>query len=149
MTIAVDFDGTIVEQRYPNIGKQIPFALDTLRALIADGHHVILWTVREGKQLEDAVAFCRERGVEFYAVNSMYPNGTLAGTGGPRKIAADVYIDDSNIGGLPDWAEIYQMITHHRMRSHTDSKHHRRMKRKSIFGIIADRCFEARRKYTR
>ena len=69
MVIAVDFDGTIVEHRYPEIGREIPFAIDTLKMLIADRHKVILWTVREGKLLEDAVEWCRERGVEFYAVN--------------------------------------------------------------------------------
>lgn len=147
MTIAVDFDGTIVEHRYPAIGKQIPFAMDTLRALIADGHHVILWTVREGKQLEEAVEFCKERGVVFYAVNSEYPNAAWNESAGSRKIRADVYIDDSNLGGIPDWSEIYQMITHKRMRHHSDKtfKH----KRKSFIVRLIDRCHEARNKYSR
>ena len=57
MTIAVDFDGTIVEHRYPKIGKEIPFATQTLRMLIADRHKLILWSVREGKLLEEAVDF--------------------------------------------------------------------------------------------
>lgn len=148
MTIAVDFDGTIVEHRYPDIGKQRPFAMDTLRAFIADGHHVILWTVREGKQLEEAVRFCKERGVEFYAVNSEYPNDSWTDAPSPRKIRADVYIDDSNLGGIPDWSEIYQMVTHHRMRHHTDSHHHKH-KRKSLFARIVERCREARVKYRR
>ena len=73
MIIAVDFDGTIVEHRYPEIGKEIPFAIDTLKMLIKDHHRVILWSVREGKLLEDAVNWCKERGVEFYAVNRDYP----------------------------------------------------------------------------
>lgn len=144
MTIAVDFDGTIVEQKYPAIGKQIPFAMDTLRALIADGHHVILWTVREGKYLDEAVQYCRERGVEFYAVNSEFPNASWTGSGVSRKIRADVYIDDSNLGGVPDWSEIYQMITHRRMHSHHEKEH--RKKKRNIFKRIADRCREARAK---
>ena len=69
MTIAVDFDGTIVEHRYPEIGKELPFATQTLKMLIADRHKLILWSVREGKLLDDAVEWCRQRGVEFYAVN--------------------------------------------------------------------------------
>ena len=73
MNIAVDFDGTIVEDQYPAIGEEIPFALDTLKMLIADRHKVILWSCREGQLLEDAVEWCRERGVEFYAVNRDYP----------------------------------------------------------------------------
>ena len=145
MTIAVDFDGTIVEQKYPAIGKQIPFAMDTLRALIADGHHVILWTVREGQQLEEAVQFCKERGVEFYAVNSEYPNNSWDGSGFSRKIRADVYIDDSNLGGIPDWSEIYQMITHRRMKHRSGNLSHRH--RKSLISRLADRCHEARVKF--
>lgn len=55
MTIAIDFDGTIVEHAYPEIGKPIPFAIETLKQLIKDGHQLILWTVREGDLLNDAV----------------------------------------------------------------------------------------------
>ena len=72
MTIAVDFDGTIVEHRYPEIGEELPFATDTLKMLIRDHHRLILWSVREGKLLDDAVNWCKERGVEFYAVNRDY-----------------------------------------------------------------------------
>ncbi len=55
MTIAVDFDGTIVEHRYPEIGEEKPFAVQALRMLIADHHRLILWSVREGKLLDDAI----------------------------------------------------------------------------------------------
>ena len=58
MTIAVDFDGTIVEHHYPEIGKEIPFATRTLKQLIDDGHKLILWSVREGKLLDEAVEWC-------------------------------------------------------------------------------------------
>ena len=61
MTIAVDFDGTIVTHKYPDIGDEIPFAIDTLKMLMKEQHRVILWTVREGQLLEDAVAWCRYR----------------------------------------------------------------------------------------
>lgn len=112
MTIAVDFDGTIVEHKYPKIGDEIPFATDTLKMLIADRHKLILWTVREGKLLEEAVEWCRKRGVEFYAVNREYPEETRKNNQYfSRKLSeVDVWIDDRNIGGLPDWGEIYQMI---------------------------------------
>lgn len=112
MTIAVDFDGTIVEHRYPEIGKELPFATQTLRMLIEDRHKLILWSVREGKLLEDAVEWCRKRGVEFYAVNKDFPEEDLSKNKSfSRKIKADVWIDDRNIGGLPDWGTIYQIIT--------------------------------------
>ena len=114
MTIAVDFDGTIVEHRYPEIGEEKPFAVQTLRMLIADHHRLILWSVREGKLLDDAVEWCRERGIEFYAVNRDYPEETENGNEHySRKIKVDIFIDDRNIGGLPDWGTIYSMITHH------------------------------------
>ena len=111
MIIAVDFDGTIVEHRYPEIGKEIPFAIDTLKMLIKDHHRVILWSVREGKLLEDAVNWCKERGVEFYAVNRDYPEeSTENNQHFSRKLKADVWIDDRNLGGLPDWGTIYRMM---------------------------------------
>lgn len=112
MTIAVDFDGTIVEHRYPEIGKELPFATQTLRMLIEDRHKLILWSVREGKLLDEAVEWCRKRGVEFYAVNKDFPEEDLnKNQSFSRKLKADVWIDDRNIGGLPDWGTIYQMIT--------------------------------------
>ena len=112
MTIAVDFDGTIVEHRYPKIGKELPFATQTLRMLIEDRHKLILWSVREGKLLEEAVEWCRERGIEFYAVNKDFPEEDLEKNQHfSRKLKADIWIDDRNIGGLPDWGPIYQMIT--------------------------------------
>lgn len=115
MIIGVDFDGTIVEDKFPEIGKEIPFATDTLKMLIKDHHRLILWTVREGKYLEDAVNWCRERGVEFYAVNRDYPEETTDNNQNfSRKLKADLWIDDRNIGGLPDWGTIYRMVTRHK-----------------------------------
>ena len=115
MVIAVDFDGTIVEHRYPSIGKELPFAIDTLRKLAEEGHRLILWTVREGQYLDDAVEFCRNRGLEFYAVNRDYPEEEQANNQHfTRKLKADLWIDDRNLGGLPDWGTIYEMI-HHRL----------------------------------
>jgi len=113
MTIAVDFDGTIVEHRYPEIGEEIPFAIETLKMLIKDRHKLILWSVREGRLLEEAVNWCRERGVEFYAVNKDYPEEKREGNNHySRKLnSIDIWIDDRNIGGLPDWGTIYRMIS--------------------------------------
>ena len=111
MIIAVDFDGTIVEHESPKIGKELPFATETLRMLIADQHKLILWSVREGKLLEEAVEWCRQRGVEFYAVNKDFPEEKVEYNNHfSRKIKADIWIDDRNLGGLPDWGTIYHMI---------------------------------------
>ena len=111
MTIAVDFDGTIVTHNYPAIGEEIPFAIDTLKLLRQDGHLLILWSVREGALLDEAIEWCRQRGLEFYAVNRDYPEETTDNNPQfSRKLKVDVFIDDRNLGGLPDWGTIYRMI---------------------------------------
>jgi hydroxymethylpyrimidine pyrophosphatase-like HAD family hydrolase len=115
MTIAVDFDGTIVEHKYPQIGRELPFATETLRQLIEDRHQLILWTVREGDLLQEAIDWCHERGVDFYAVNNDYPEETPEKNNHfSRKLKADYFIDDRNIGGLPDWGTIYRIIKEHK-----------------------------------
>lgn len=111
MIIAVDFDGTIVEHKYPRIGKEIPFAILTLKKLQEEHHRLILWSVREGRLLEEATDFCRARGLEFFAVNSNYPEESEnEDPHYSRKIKADLFIDDRNLGGLPDWGVIYEMV---------------------------------------
>lgn len=151
MTIAVDFDGTIVEHEYPEIGKEKAFAIDTLKRLQEEGHRIILWSVREGVRLEEAVEFCRQRGLEFYAVNSDFPNASWSGSGVSRKIQADIYIDDRNLGGLPDWDEIYLAIN--AKREITASKRKKRRekikkeKKKCWFKRLTERTREARHKY--
>ena len=110
MIIAVDFDGTIVEHEYPAIGKTKLFAFETLKALQERNHRLILWTYRAGKELDDAVEFCRQNGIEFYAINKNYPEEEYIEGEISRKINADIYIDDKNIGGFPGWGKIWEMI---------------------------------------
>ena len=113
MLIAIDFDGTIVEHRYPSIGRELPFAIETLKKMQEEGHRLILWTVREGRLLNEAVQFCRERGLEFYAVNRDYPEEERERNNHfSRKLKVDLWIDDRNLGGLPDWGTIYEMVQH-------------------------------------
>ena len=109
LTIAVDFDGTIVEDHYPSIGKPKLFAFETLRKLQENGHRLILWTYRNGKMLDDAVLFCKEHGIKFYSVNKSFPEEEFD-TKYSRKINADIFIDDRNIGGLLEWGQIYQKL---------------------------------------
>ena len=149
MTIAVDFDGTIVEHKYPEIGKERPFAIESLKRLSQKGHRLILWTAREGELLEDAVNFCRERGLEFYAVNSDGP--LFEGEINARKLRVDLFIDDRNLGGLPDWPTIYDMVNNHltfgdlieRARGGDDDEPG---ESRNFFQRIADRCRESREK---
>lgn len=127
--IAVDFDGTLVENAYPGIGKPIIFAFDTLKRLQDKGFRLILWTYRHGKSLDEAVAFCEKQGVTFYAINQSYPEETSA-EGVSRKINADIFIDDRNIGGLMDWGLIYQEL----IGENTD--HLKKQKSKSVFSFL-------------
>ncbi|MCQ2084326.1 MAG: hypothetical protein MJY58_07535 [Bacteroidaceae bacterium] len=162
MTIAVDFDGTIVEQHYPGIGRPIPFAIETLRQLVKDGHKIILWTVREGKRLDEAVEYLKQNGIELYAVNSEYPNASWNG-GLSRKIKADIYIDDCNLGGLPDWSDIYTTISgqaliydkssqrhqsRHR-RDHSQQHHNSDKASHYFFEWLKERCRDSRSKFNR
>ena len=73
-------------------------------------HRLILWSVREGELLDEAIEWCRARGLEFYAANKDYPEEERDHQGFSRKLKADLFIDDRNVGGIPDWGIIYEMI---------------------------------------
>lgn len=111
MRIAIDFDGTIVENNFPGIGKEMLFAFETMKELHKQGNQLILWTYRNGEALQDAVDFCKNRGVEFYAVNRNYPEEEFDNTIS-RKVDADIYIDDKNFGGFPGWPKIWEVLNH-------------------------------------
>lgn len=103
MTIAVDFDGTIADHRYPEIGAEVPGAIPALKAFCEAGAKLILWTMRSGSRdevegrdcLSEAVEWCRVRGVEFDGLNANPTQGTW--THSP-KVYANVYIDDAAFG---------------------------------------------------
>lgn len=109
MTIAIDFDGTLVEHAYPKIGKEIPHAFETLHALQDKGHRLILWTYRDGHLLQEAIDYCEEKGIVFYAVNQNSPSEKITSIE-ERLIKADVFIDDRNLGGLPNWLEVREKL---------------------------------------
>lgn len=125
MKIAIDFDGTIVEHAYPAIGKEIPFAFSTLKMLQQQGHLLVLWTFRSGDLLQEAIDFCQKNGVMFYAVNASYPE-EVYDPATSRKIDADIFIDDRNLGGFPGWGEVFQML-------HPDEKSGIKIKKKKSF----------------
>lgn len=109
--LAIDFDGTVVEDAYPGIGKAKSFAFETLKKFQSEGYRLILWTYRHGKTLDEAVEFCKKNGVEFYAINSSFEGEEHDGNTQSRKIDADLFIDDRNLGGFPGWGEIYKIVT--------------------------------------
>ena len=109
LKVAVDFDGTIAENKFPSIGKPMLFAFETMKAMQKRGMLLILWTVRKGKELDEAVEFCRENGIEFYAVNANYPE-EVYDSEVSRKIEADIFIDDRNVGGFLGWSNVWQAL---------------------------------------
>ncbi len=108
-TIAIDFDGTIVEHDYPKIGKEMLFAFATIKELHKKGHKLILFTYRTGSLLNEAVEFCKKNGVEFYAVNKNYPEELITDDT-PRKLNVDIFIDDRNVGGFLGWSATWQIL---------------------------------------
>lgn len=109
MILAVDFDGTIVDDNYPKIGKEKLFAFEALISLQKQGHQIILWTVRGGIELEEAVNFCKKKGLIFYAINKNYPEEITGAN--PRKLNASVFIDDKSLEELKPWGEIHQQLS--------------------------------------
>ena len=94
---AIDFDGTLCVNAYPEIGKPCVDVINFCKARKAEGHKLILWTCREGDLLLEAVAWCAKWGLQFDAVNANLPERiALYGTD-PRKVGADYYIDDHNL----------------------------------------------------
>lgn len=98
MIFAVDFDGTIVENNFPEIGKPYTEFVDELKRLQGEGHKLILWTCRTQEYLTKAVEFCeQELGLHFDAINDNLPEIKREWNDDPRKVYADYYIDDKNI----------------------------------------------------
>lgn len=120
MVIAIDFDGTIVEDDFPFIGKLRPGAVEVLKKLRKEGYQLILWTCRTGQKLAEAVNFCAQNGIRFDAINAGLRYRIVEHNGSdPRKIGADLYIDDRGLQKLPDWGEIYSMV-HQRLPDRQD-----------------------------
>ena len=109
LIIAIDFDGTIVEDAYPNIGKPMIFAFETMKKLQSEGHRLILWTYRSDIKLQEAVDFCKQQGLEFYAINKSYPEEEFDGKIS-RKINATFFVDDRNIGGFIGWTAVHKLL---------------------------------------
>jgi len=102
ITIAVDFDGTLCTYAFPKIGEQLEKhkkLIDILIRLKTEGHKLILWTNRgdneKYKSLTEAVEWCKNKGLEFDAINKNLPETELKKISGySPKIMADYYIDD-------------------------------------------------------
>ena len=117
MIIAIDFDGTCVTHDYPDIGHDIG-AEPVLRKIVKSNHHLILNTMRSGKELQDAIKWFEEREISLWAVNDNPSQHTW--TSSP-KVCAHLYIDDAAMGapliyqghGRPyiNWVEVERLLT--------------------------------------
>lgn len=98
MIIAVDFDGILCENRFPEIGEPNYDMVSFVRQLIDEGHEVILWTSRTGDRLAEAAMWCEDRGLHFCAINENAPSNLaqyLAEYPTPSpKVYADLYLED-------------------------------------------------------
>lgn len=105
--IGLDFDGTVVEDHFPNIGEPLPHAIRVLQRMCDAGMILVLWSCREDDELKDAIQFCANRGI-----NVITPSEYDMMIKGPlhkcrRKVPADYYIDDRNIFcSAIDWLDI-------------------------------------------
>ena len=116
LIFAVDFDGTMVEHEYPNIGDDVPLAFESLLGIQEEGHQIILFTMRAGKQLEDAVEYLTLNGIQLWGINE---NPDQSWSNSPKPYA-HMYIDDSALGcplvypdtGRPyvDWVELLGLL---------------------------------------
>lgn len=119
MIIAIDFDGTIVEHMWPEIGPLRTNAVEVIRRLNTEGHRILIWTCRTSQILDriqlpsrstvfHAKEFLDDHGIPYHAINNNDPRSDFQPS---PKIYADLYIDDKQLGGLPDdWEDIYKMI---------------------------------------
>ncbi len=110
MVIAIDFDGTIARTKYPTILGEVPGAKEAMEQLHNAGHYLILWTCRKGEHLNDAINWMLDRGIPFDRVNASSPVDIERWGDDGRKIGADVYIDDKNIGGFIGWSKALLLL---------------------------------------
>ena len=120
--IAVDFDGTLVENKWPEIGAPIEKNIAKVKAEQEAGAKIILWTNRVGEPLEKALSFCKEQGIHLDAVNENLPEITKAFGTDCRKIFANEYWDDravlmseKDIGEFSDGFHTFNSLYHQRL----------------------------------
>tara|TARA_R110002126_G_scaffold237443_1_gene380959 strand:+ start:5073 stop:5456 length:384 start_codon:yes stop_codon:yes gene_type:complete len=113
LVIAIDFDGTIVEEAYPSLGKLRKGAKKYINKLHNDGHIIIINTCRSGVHQNAAFKMLVGLEVEFDLMNENHPSVIAEYNSDSRKISADLYIDDKNLVKLPSWKQKYKLIKKH------------------------------------
>ena len=108
--LAIDFDGTIVEAKYPNIGYLREGAKEYINKLYEEGYGIVINTCRTGIMEADAINFLARNGINYHYINCNFPYLIEMFGSDCRKISADVYIDDKCLFEIPSWEEKYKMI---------------------------------------
>lgn len=111
MILAIDFDGTLHMGAWPGIGIPTPYAVEIMQKLKQDGHYLIIWTCREGKQQTEMVNWLLEHKIPFDRINDHIPRSWEIYGYKSKKVYAHLYIDDKQVGGLPTWPDIYEYVT--------------------------------------
>lgn len=110
MIIAVDFDGTLCRNAYPAIGAPQPGAVKAMQELRDNGHYLIIWTCRTGEHLLEAVNWLAENQIPYHRINDHCPENVAKYGDCGKKVYADVYIDDRNLGGFVGWPMAMNII---------------------------------------
>lgn len=113
MIFAIDFDGTICTNAWPEIGNEISGAIETIKKIM-QYHTIILWTCRTDKELNKAVDFCKSKGIVFDYINENCLRRIDEYGSDCRKLSADYYIDDKSIfckDGIVKWDDIDKLLT--------------------------------------
>lgn len=109
--IAIDFDDTIVRSEFPNIVGLQPHAKEVINSLYKSGKQILIWTCREGEELEQAKRFLSECGINYHYINENHPDLMKAYGNNSRKLGADVYIDDKgHTTEYVNWREILKQF---------------------------------------
>lgn len=107
--VAIDFDGTVVEQKFPDIGNLLPFAKEVINKLYDEKYYIIIWTCRYFlEHLIPVIDFLKENNIRYHKIND---NSDEMEFNPLPKIFYDVLVDDRNLGGLKPWKETYKIIT--------------------------------------
>lgn len=92
--VAVDFDGILCQDKFPEIGEPNYGVVSFVRRLQDSGIETILWTSRVDDRLAEAIVWCEDRGLHFTSINDNTPNNKEQYGTNPRKVYADIYMDD-------------------------------------------------------
>jgi len=108
--LGIDFDHTICNSSFPELGPEMDDAGDTIRKLVEEGYGVVINTCRSNEALGMAIGYLRRRNIPYHYINCNFPHLIELYNSDTRKVSADVYIDDKNLGGFPGWKKAYKII---------------------------------------